>query len=347
VLFNLALLSSAMEGGRLEVAEKASLNAQRVMWSEAGKGRGSASLASAEAIKIFKGEPFEKAMASIYSGILYYNWGEFDSARAAFSKALLAIKQKEENREDFALAYLLQAKTFLKLKEEDNARIALDLAKRIYPNHPMLDLGTLASSNALVVIELGKAPKKTRVGPGASLIDWVRQPYPELQALLSIDDSPFDEADEIGDLTYQAKTKGWTGKDTIQATKGATRDAAVVTTIIAADQAARGNKTAGWVALGAGVFALANQSQADTRQWELLPDRFLARAFSLPVGRHTLRIRFLDRYRHALSDYGQVWYYSRNSDSEDQILLLRSKPCQRTGEWKSRQLNGGRDDEFD
>ncbi len=328
VLFNLALLSASLWAADYERAEKASTNAQRVMWSDSGKGKGVASLASAEAIKIFKGEPFEKAMASIYSGIIYFNKGDFDNARAAFSKAGLAIKQKKEShQEDFALPFLLQAKVFLKLGELDNARIALEKVKKIYPDYRELDIEMLKSKNILFLIELGQAPLKARTGPGASLIEWKRRGYAEQSASISVDDRPIGAPLEVGDLTVQAKTKGWSGKDTIQATKGATREAATVTAVIAADEASRGNKTAGWVALGAGLFALANQSQADIRQWEFLPDRILFLAGNIPPGKHHFQATFYDSSKVPLPGYDQVWYEDIKSERENRIFLIRRGLC--------------------
>lgn len=328
VLFNLAVLSAAVQAGDAKTAEVASLNAQRIMWSDAGKGRGVGSLVSAESIKIFKGEPFEKAMASVYSGILYFNQGDFDNARASFNKAVLAIRQKEPpHQEDFGLVFLLQAFVFLKMGEKDNARIALEKAQAAAPALKSFNYKDMERTNSLAILEVGITPRKVRKGPGASLVDWVRQSYPEQGATIYLDDVEIGSAVEAGDMTDQAKTKGTTGKDVVQGTKGVARDAAVVTTVIAADQAARGNKTAGWVALGTGVFALANQSQADVRQWELLPDRILALPMKLTPGNHTLRVRFRSAGGSSLPQYDQVWYVNVGADRPERILLFRSRRC--------------------
>jgi len=87
--------------------------------------------------------------------------------------------------------------------------------------------------------------------------------------------------------------------------------------------AARGNKNAGWVALGAGLFALANQSQADIRQWELLPDRILLYPLHLPQGGGSVGLQFLDHGGRRLSGYDQVWYQGALGPNEQKILLLR------------------------
>ncbi len=326
VLYNLAILSSAIHGGDEEKAEKASQAAQQTMWSDVGKGRGEASLVSAEAIKIFKGEPFEKAMAAIYGGIIYYNKGDYDNARASFTKATLAIKQKEKNRDDFALAYLLLAKLAFKLGEDDNARIALENVKKVYPHHPLLSPEKLKAANIIFLAELGKMPEKVRKGPGGSLIEWQRRNYPERGVEIEIDGAAKGEGAEIADLTNQARSKGWTGKDTVQITKGITHDAAAATTVIAANEAAKGNETAGWVALGAGLFMLADQSKADTREWELLPDRILTFGTHLAPGRHEVRVRFYAEGKSPLPRYDQLWYYDIQT-GEERMVLVRGQPC--------------------
>lgn len=324
VLYQLALLSAAMTAGDYWDAEKSALAAMRVMGSDAGKGRGQASLVSSEALKVFKGEPFEKSMAAIYLGIIYYNRGDLDNARAAFGKATMAIQQKEKNQNDFALAYLLQAKTFLRLGDEDSARVALERARKSAPGNPYLQIEKLKASNALFIVELGWGPAKTRTGPGASLVEWKRRGYPERSVRVDVDGVEMGAAEEAGDLTYQAKTKGWTGKDTLQVTKGATREAAAVTTVIAADMASKGNETAGWVALGAGLFTLLNQSEADIRQWELLPDRLHILPARLTAGRHTIRLRFSGVGGPPLPSYDQTWYEVPLAGGEDRIFLFRS-----------------------
>lgn len=326
VLYDLALISSAMRGRDYDTAEKASFRALGTMWSDAGKGKGQASLISAESIKIFKGDPFEKAMAAIYAGIIYYNRGEYDNARASFTKATLAIKQKKvSHRNDFALAYALLAKTYLKLGDKDNARIALKQARKRY-GHPAFNMERLEKENALFFIEIGFAPRKIRTGPGKSLASYVRSKYPERYVSISVDGRSVGRAAEAADLTYQAQTKGRTGKDAVQVTKGVARDAATVATVVAANEAVKGNKTAGWVALGTGLFALANQSQADIRQWELLPDRLHLLSMNLKPGRRAINLRFYNTNQSPLSGYDQVWYYDVEQKA-DQIYLFWSRRC--------------------
>ncbi len=127
-----------------------------------------------------------------------------------------------------------------------------------------------------------------------------------------------------GDLTEQARTKGWVGKDTIQTVKGVTREAGAATTVIAGDMAAHGNRDAGWVALGAGLFTLLNQSQADVRQWELLPDLVDIVPLSLPEGTHTLTLSFLGPSGRRMPAYDQTVGNVVVEKGKDRIYLFRS-----------------------
>lgn len=330
LLYDLAILSSAVHQGNAEIVKKSGLRAQQKMWAYEGNGAGVASLISSEALRIYKGDPFEKVMASLYLGIVYFNEQDYDNAKAAFTKAVFAVQTKDENiRPDFAAPYFLLAKTYLKLKDEDNARITLERLKNLLPAHK-LSIEQLKKIHTIAFIEIGKGPIKMRTGPGDSLIAWQRQSYLDRRAMLHIDGKPIDVLfGSNDDLTYQARTADRGGKTAIQGAKGALREASAVTAIIAANEAAnRKSETAAWVALGTGLFALANQSQADIRQWELLPDR-LDLLFSpdpTTPGRHEYSVVYLNRFQNDLSSQPQVWYDERTLD-QDKIYIVSAHNC--------------------
>ena len=320
LLFDLAILSAAVHKGDAELTKQSGERALQRMWSYDGQSAGSASLISSEALRYYRGEPFEKAMAAMYVGIAYFNDGDYETARAAFTKAVFAVQTKDENlRPDFAAPYLLLAKTYLKLKDEDNARITLDRLKDLMPKHHVTN-DHLKQIHTIVFTEIGEGPVKFRTGPGDSLIGWQRQAYHHSAPSLYIDGVPLRAIFTSGDdLAYQAASADRKSKTAIQATKGVLREASAITAVIAANEAVnRKNETAGWVALGAGLFALANQSQADLRQWELLPDR-LDLLFSIdPMtpGRHA----------YSLSTQPQVWYDDRTLE-QDKIYIVSAHNC--------------------
>lgn len=188
----------------------------------------------------------------------------------------------------------------------------------------------LKKIHTIAFAEIGRGPIKTRTGPGDSLIAWERQHYINRPAILNIDGTPIRVDFASGDdLTYQARTADRGGKTAIQATKGVLREASTITAIIAANEAAnRRSETAGLVALGAGLFALANQSQADTRQWELLPDRIdlLFSIDPLTAGRHAYSIQYTSGAQNDLSSQPQVWYEERTLE-QDKIYILNTHNC--------------------
>ena len=330
LLYDLAILSSAVHKGDEEEVKKAGNRAQQQMWNYEGKGAGTASLVSSEALRYYKGEPFEKSMASLYLGIVYFNEQDYENAKAAFTKAVFSVQTKGDDAvADFAAPYILLAKTFLKLNDEDNARITLSRLEKAIPGRG-LTLDTLRKVRTIGFIEIGVGPKKIRTGPGGSLVQWQRQSYYDRHAQLLIDGKPMSVAYQFADdLTYQAQSTDRGGKTAIQATKGGLREAAGVTSVIAADQAlATHNATAGWIALGAGLFALADQSQADVRQWQMLPDRIQLELSDEPrtTGRHEYVADFSGRFENDLPSARQVWYDERTPD-QDKIYVIRARTC--------------------
>ena len=135
------------------------LNAKQVMDSLKQKGF---SLGK-ESTKIFKSEPYEQSMASLYMGLLLYAKGDFQNSRAMFAQALeldrecvpvqdrldkfakkLARNTKsldegeakillESFGNDNRLAHYMLARSFMKLGEEQNIRISLENSKQWNP----------------------------------------------------------------------------------------------------------------------------------------------------------------------------------------------------------------------
>ena len=99
---------------------------------DAGKERLAA--VSNEAMKIFKGEPFERAMVFTYLGMLHYLTGDYNNARIFCARADMADATTEDNmkdyRHDFRLAHYWLGRTYLKLGDEGNAKVAFRKASQ-------------------------------------------------------------------------------------------------------------------------------------------------------------------------------------------------------------------------
>src|SRR5207249_3737943 len=117
VVNNLRLGSVLLRAYELDDAEAAFLRAWEVI-NSTGVNNGGRTLGAVlvdEKIKVWKGEPFERAMASFYLGLVYYIRQDYGNARGAFENALFKLhdvdpeKAKDKGRDvesNFSLATL-------------------------------------------------------------------------------------------------------------------------------------------------------------------------------------------------------------------------------------------------
>lgn len=106
---------------------------------EAEKSNTAAALTS-ERHKYYKGETYERAAINWYLGYINYRKGDYNTARIYFSRALIEDRKavvKEDTPpvfgDDFGVAYYWLGRTYRKLGETDNARIAFEKAARLTP----------------------------------------------------------------------------------------------------------------------------------------------------------------------------------------------------------------------
>src|SRR3954464_7968108 len=145
VLNNARLGSTTLAEYDLDTAESAFLNAYEVINATGvnSGGRGAAAAIINEKLKVWKGEPFEKAMVNYYLGIVYYMQHDYENARAAFENSLFKLRDygegKNKNDEyrsvesDFILGYVMLGKAFQRLGNEEQAHKAFDRAASLNP----------------------------------------------------------------------------------------------------------------------------------------------------------------------------------------------------------------------
>jgi tetratricopeptide (TPR) repeat protein len=96
-----------------------------------------AAAVSNEGLKVFKGEPFERAMLCTYLGMLSYMEGDYNNARIFCANADMEDATTEEDmkdyRQDFQIAHYWLGRAYMKLGESDNARIAFRKASARVP----------------------------------------------------------------------------------------------------------------------------------------------------------------------------------------------------------------------
>ena len=276
--------------------------------SEARKSR---RLFQQESKKTFIGEPYERAMAYFYRGILYWRDGERDNARACFRSAEFedSDAEKGEYTCDYTLFDYLDGFATAKLggdgsdafqRAEKNARGA---------RPPPYD----TKVNTLVFLDFGPGPLKYGAGQYGEQLRFRTQVSPVQSAQLRLD-AQIVNIKPADDLNFQATTRGGRAMDYVLANKAvfksgasAVGDVALVTGAILASD--RDTNEAGAALLAVGLLSklasAATTPQADVRCWEGLPQFLALGQFRLSPGQHTLTVDFLDATGAARADFGK------------------------------------------
>ena len=257
---------------------------------KAAKARG---LFSAEDRKVFRGEPYERAMAYYYRGILYLKEGDYENARASFKSGILqdTLAEQEEYRQDFALLEYLEGWASQCNGDMDLAREAYALAK----SHDRRLVVPDAEDDLLVLADLGHAPVKYAAGGHGELLKIKASDKggPNSASIrLNGRSEPLVNGESI---LRQAVTRGGREFDSVLAGKVNFKESAedvaeagavVSTAAIGAVSFAAGQgdwdaagamagvgAIAGMVSMFAGAASSATETAADTRQWDNLPGK--------------------------------------------------------------------------
>src|SRR5947209_1242812 len=166
VLNNCRLGSAALANYDLDEAEAAFLKAYEVI-NSVGVNQGGRSIGAtlvAEKIKIWKGEPYERAMANFYLGLVYYIRHDYNNARAAFENALFKLRDYGESKDkndqyrtvesNFALACIMLGRCYQRLGRDDLAKANFDRAAELHTSlQPLADPRVHAASNVLLIVD--------------------------------------------------------------------------------------------------------------------------------------------------------------------------------------------------
>lgn len=313
VLNNVRLGSAALAGYDLAAAEDAFLRAYEVI-NSVGVNDGGRTLGAVlvdEKMKIWKGEPFERAMANFYLGQVYYMHQDYNNARAAFENALFKLRdytnskdQKSgysEQESNFAIALIMLGRCWQRLGRDDLARANFDRVTQLRP-----DLAGIANydrnlhSNLLLVVDFGYGPKKVTDFDGA-LVGFAPTPreaglVPPPVVLIDGRRADLDVSmPPPVDLLAMAQDRRWQSIDTIRAVKSAVGTGLIIggagTSIYGASQDSNDAMIAGLAMMGTGLLLKA-MSQADVRQWEMLPRTTYLIPLSVPIGTHDITVEF-------------------------------------------------------
>ncbi len=327
------------ERERVLFAYRAGATALRLGDFEAAKARG---LFAAESSKRFIGEPYERVMAYYYRGILYWRDGQPDNARACFRSGQVIDSDPEQKNfvSDYVLLDYLDGFASAKLAADGSDALARAQArvgetKTLPPYDP--------AANVLVFAEYGYGPRKYAAGEHGQQLKFRVDDSPSRSARLVLGEGrmivPLPAYDDLG---FQATTRGGRVMDHILGNKAvfkagadAAGDVALVGAMIAGDQAmrrerrGRDGEDATIAAVGLGLVGIigkiasaATQTEADTRQWDNLPQRLSFAAIKLPSGEHRGRLEFLDAAGEVLERRTQSVTVNVAADNRDTVVFL-------------------------
>ncbi len=286
---------ASMELGHNELAAKSfdeALLTIETVYAGDKKAERARSTFTAEDRKTFRGEPYERAMAFYYRGILYLMEGDYENARASFRSGGLqdTLAEQEKYRQDFALLEFLEGWASQCNGDTSLAAEAYALAKEHNPKVALPE----ADHNLLVLADLGHAPVKFAEG------DYVELLKIKASGKSYNIDTTFRLNDLLATLpnqesvVWQAQTRGGREFDAILEGKAKFKEgaqqvaqagAAVAQTGVGVGMAglSSGNRdmagvgagmtaVGGFVTLISGAVAQATKPEADIRQWDNLPE---------------------------------------------------------------------------
>lgn len=299
---------------------------------DAKKSRG---LFHRESRKTFIGEPYERAMAWFYRGVLYWMDGEPDNARACFRSAQLADSdtEKKEYAGDWVLMDYLDGLVTAKLSGDgsDAYRRALASCRNTRP--PPYD----TKANVLFFVEFGQGPTKYATGEYDEQLRFREGRSPIRSVRVTVENQVL-QLERCDSVSFQATTRGGRVMDHIlgnkavfKATTDVVGNAAIVSGAILATQQGR-RSAADEVGAGLLVFGLASKivsaattPSADTRAWDTLPEWLTFGALRVPPGAHTATVEFLGEGGGPMPGLTRTYKLNIPEGSRDLVIFVSDK----------------------
>jgi tetratricopeptide (TPR) repeat protein len=281
----------ALALGHLDMAEKAldgAIFRIDTIYADNPEAQKAKSLWNAEKVKDFKGEPYERAMAYFYRGLVYAARGDFQNARAMFKQADYqdTVAESEKFSGDFALMpFMAGWASFC----DGDRNLAADFHKQAVKGDARY-ADVSVERPVLVLFETGRTPFKYGTGKHDEVLKWQAHDFPAQtvdEAFAGDFGAKFVDKFILGaDLGFQATTRGGRPVDGILNGKAQFKDSAQTVADVSgavsqvglqlADQTGSQNAAGlGLLSAGLGLAAraasAATQAQADIREWEQLP----------------------------------------------------------------------------
>jgi len=312
VLNNVRVGLAEMELGHFVAAETAfdgAIAQIETIYADDPRAKEARSTWQKESVKDFKGEPYERAMAYYYRGVLYLRAGDYENARASFLAGEFqdSVAEAEEYSADFAALNYLAGWSSSCLGDTGRANELYSKAAQFSPGLA----APSPESNLLMIAELGKAPVKKATGKHDELLSFeAGEPTSDLSATFAIDAGAGEQkfaATSATSISHQALTRGGrpieavlNGKAQFKDNMGAVgaagqeigRQAMNMGMLSNNSDLAGAGAIIGVIGLFASMAADAAQPDADTRYWETLPDSIHLATATRPAEAWNLKVEF-------------------------------------------------------
>jgi tetratricopeptide (TPR) repeat protein len=307
VLNNCRYGSCALAAGDLEGAWEAFMAAYEVINSvntnDGGRTLGAAVVF--EGVKVWKGEPFERAMAHYYLGLVCLKKHDYENARSAFQNSLFKLREYA-NKDDpehyqaaetnFALGYFGLGFCYLRLHKSDLAEANFKLAIRTDPKlAAVVNEVNKPGVNTLIFVDAGMGPRRAAKGwynEESAFGPTPAERGPITPVVVLADGKPIGSTDAqhyMLDTLAMAQEQKWQDIDTLRKVKAAVGTGMMAGGAgMAAYGSQRGDQRMALAGLGVALAgaAVAASSQADLRCWEMLPRTVYVVPAALTPGTH-------------------------------------------------------------
>lgn len=287
---------AAMEIGEYKIAEKAfdeSIKRIDSIYADNENAIKAKSLWNAEKEKDWKGEPYERAMAYFYRGLLYIRAGDYDNGAASFRAADYQDTQAELEafQGDFGIMPYMAAWAQSCHGNNNQAKDLLNQAKTKDSKYSSTFASLPLDANFMIVVDSGAGPTKIGTGKHKELLQIKddtggKDTSVKVVQAASEEQIKLSETLDAGDLYFQASTRGGRQFDGVLNGKAQWKDGvksvgevstAVGEVALVAGLLGNNNHMANLGIFGSlfGLVAQASANQmepaADTRSWRSLP----------------------------------------------------------------------------
>jgi tetratricopeptide (TPR) repeat protein len=300
---------AALENEEYETAAKAfdaAINRIETVYANNPSAQKAKSLFAEEKVKDFKGEPYERAMAYYYRGLLYTRAGDYQNARASFlsAEAQSMMSERESFQSTFGLMDYLAGWASHCAGEDSKADEFAQRAARLQPD-PFRSLN--ARVDFVGLVDVGTGPRKVGTGRYHERLSFESGGEPLSFRVGEVANARLSSFALGADINWQAKSRGGRPVDAIlngkAVWKGATEDtsealknagfAATETGSYSGNQAMMEAGEIGFlVGIAGNLLSHTMTPVADTRTWQSLPSG-IALVTGEPQGALTPQLKML------------------------------------------------------